>query len=324
MGLADVQILAGITRRPALRRLLAAAGLALAALAGPAAAQEGRPIATGTFDMVSASGVSYRIFTAMPAGETSAAGLSVVYLIDGNTTFPIARDAMAGDPAMRAVLVGIGYPTDDRGEIVALRYFDLTPQTPADLIPLAPGASPPKTGNREAFLSFIETELKPRIEREFPVDRARQALFGHSLGGLFALHVLFTRPEAFEIYVAADPSIWWNGRSILVEQADFIEKRQQKAAGRRLLIETSGKHAMRPGTDAAAADRLKALRGGPGGRAVHEALGAVPGLERAFRAFPEESHGSMVPLAVADALHFALLGQDPPAAGGPATEQDPD
>jgi len=148
LGLADVEVLAGSIRRPVLRRLLAAAGLALAALAGPAAAQEGRPIATGTFDMVSASGVSYRIFTAMPAGETSAAGLSVVYLIDGNTTFPIARDAMAGDPAMRAVLVGIGYPTDDRGEIVALRYFDLTPQTPADLIPLAPGATTPETGNR--------------------------------------------------------------------------------------------------------------------------------------------------------------------------------
>ncbi len=183
MGLADVQILAGSTRRPAFRRLLVAAGLVLAALSASAASQE-RPIVTDAFDMTSASGVSYRIFTAMPAGEAPAAGLPAVYLIDGNRMLPIARDLMAADPAMAAVLVGIGYPTEERDEIVARRYFDLTPETPADLIPLAPGASPPKTGNRDAFLSFIDNELRPRIERAFPVDRTRQTLFGHSLGGL--------------------------------------------------------------------------------------------------------------------------------------------
>lgn len=313
MGLADVQILAGSTRRPAFRRLLVAAGLVLAALSASAASQE-RPIVTDAFDMTSASGVSYRIFTAMPAGEAPAAGLPAVYLIDGNRMLPIARDLMAADPAMAAVLVGIGYPTEERDEIVARRYFDLTPETPADLIPLAPGASPPKTGNRDAFLSFIDNELRPRIERAFPVDRTRQTLFGHSLGGLFALHVLFARPDAFQTYVAADPSIWWNGRSILEEQAAFLRERQGKAAGLRLLIETSGKKAVRPGTGTSEADRLKSVRGGPGGRAVHEALGAVPGLQRAFRTFPGESHGSMIPLTVADALRFALLGQDPPAA----------
>lgn len=306
MGLADVKVLAG----------LLAAGLALAGPCAPAAAAE-RQVVTGSFDMVSAGGAAYRIFTAVPQGEAPVAGLPVVYMIDGNRMLPIARDVMAADPAMSAVLVGIGYPTAERDEIVARRYFDLTPVTPADLIALAPGADAPQTGNRDAFLSFVEDELRPRIERDFSIDRARQTLFGHSLGGLFTLHVLFSRPDAFQTYVAADPSIWWNGRSILKEQAAFLEERRQKAAGRRLLIETSGKQAARPGTDAAAADRLKALRGGPGGRAVHEALGAVPGLKRAFRVFAEESHGSMIAPAVADALRFALLAQDPPA---PAAE----
>ncbi len=39
-----------------------------------------------------------------------------------------------------------------------------------------------------------------------------------------------------------------------------------------------------------------------------------------YRQFADESHGSMIPLAVADALRFSLLGINPaPAAGGSTT-----
>ena len=302
--------------------LTALTGLCLAATAAirPAAASgsdSASGLATSSFDLVSETGVPYRIFTAVPKEEPPSGGYPVVYLIDGNTTFTMAEKALAEDPEMRAALVGIGYPTDDRKEIVRLRYFDLTPPTPADLIPLAEGMTPPATGGVDAFFHFMERTLKPEIERRLPVDRTRQTLFGHSLGGLFTLHVLYTEPDAFQTYIAADPSIWWNGRSILKEQERFL--RQPSAGkGKRLLIETSGKAPMRPGTNAETADRLKKLRSGPNGRDVHEALAAT-GLERAFRRFAEESHGSMIPLSVADALRFSLRGVSPvPEDGGPA------
>ncbi|MBN9320791.1 MAG: alpha/beta hydrolase, partial [Delftia acidovorans] len=286
--------------------------LTMATVAGAAAASAAggasQPVVS-SFDLESPTGVTYRVFMAVPEGEPPAGGYPVVYLIDGNTTFSMARKTLAEHPAMRAALVGIGYPSDDRKEIVRLRYFDLTPPTPADLIPLAEGMAPPRTGGVDAFFRFVEKTLKPEIERRLPVDRARQTLFGHSLGGLFALHVLYSQPDAFQTYIAADPSIWWNGRSILEEQKRFLS-RASAGKGKRLLIETSGKRVARPGTDAATAGRIETLRSGPNGRDVYEAL-AASGLERAFRRFPEESHGSMVPLSVADALRFSLLDASP-------------
>ncbi|MGQ0438519.1 hypothetical protein ACT4UT_11805 [Bacillus sp. B-TM1] len=32
------------------------------------------------------------------------------------------------------------------------------------------------------------------------MDKGKQTLFGHSLGGLFALHILFTNINAFQNY----------------------------------------------------------------------------------------------------------------------------
>ncbi len=37
------------------------------------------------------------------------------------------------------------------------------------------------------------------MERDYPIDRGRQTIFGHSLGGLFVLQVLLTRPDMFHL-----------------------------------------------------------------------------------------------------------------------------
>ncbi len=277
--------------------------------AGVAHAQDETETISSSFDLMAANGVEYRIFTAAPSGEAPAGGRPVVYLTDGNATFPPAVKVMA-EAGMKAVLVGIGYPIESREEIVRLRYFDLTPETPADLIPLREDASPPRTGGQDAFLAFIENELRPEIERRFAVDRTHQTLFGHSLGGLFALHVLFTRPDAFQTYGAADPSIWWNGRSILSELGAFLQARKPEDPPVRLLIENAGKKAERR-LDSAAAARRAELRSGPNGKDVYEALAAAPGVRAAGRTFPDETHGTMIPPAVADTLRFALMGVEP-------------
>ncbi|MFC1693240.1 hypothetical protein ACFL1R_07025 [Candidatus Latescibacterota bacterium] len=52
----------------------------------------------------------------------------VLYVLDGNWTFPSANryrtSSITTDPG---IVVGIGYPTDDFGDIVQARLFDLTP-----------------------------------------------------------------------------------------------------------------------------------------------------------------------------------------------------
>lgn len=263
---------------------------------------------TSSFDM-EANGIAYRIFTAAPQEAAPEGGYPVIYMVDGNRMLPIAAKLMAENSALKAVFVGIGYPTDNQEEIVRLRYFDFTPPTPDDLIPVH--FNVPKTGGRDAFFDFIDHQVKPEVEKRFNVDESRQALFGHSLGGLFTLYALFNHTNSFQSYSAADPSIWWNDRSILTDKNQFITRFKDAPRPIRLLIETSGKRGSRPGQTKQDDDRLKKLRGGPSGSDIFKELSELPQVDAAFHRFEDESHGSMIPLTVADSLNFIVLGQNP-------------
>ncbi len=283
--------------------------LMMAGVLAASAAQAAEPT-TSSFDM-EANGIAYRIFTAAPQEVAPEGGYPVIYMVDGNRMLPIAAKLMAENSALKAVFVGIGYPTDDQEEIVRLRYFDLTPPTPDDLIPVH--FNVPKTGGRDAFFDFIGNKVKPEVEKRFNVDKSRQALFGHSLGGLFTLYALFNHTESFQIYSAADPSIWWNDRSILTDKDQFITRFRNAPRPIRLLIETSGKRGSRPDQTKQDNERLKKLRGGPSGSDVFKELSELPQMDAAFHRFEDESHGSMIPLTVEDSLNFILRGKNPEA-----------
>ena len=67
-------------------------------------------------------------------------------------------------------MVGIGYPTDNWDEVRRRRYDDLSPWPldPAILALAAPGIA--KTGGGDAFLRFIEEDVKPFVAARFKVD----------------------------------------------------------------------------------------------------------------------------------------------------------
>ncbi|MBK3745612.1 alpha/beta hydrolase [Paraburkholderia aspalathi] len=256
-----------------------------------------------------ANGINYRIFTSEPVGVAPATGFPVIYLLDGNTTFPLAQKWLAENDDIQAVLVGIGYPIDNRNEIIRLRYFDLTPETPADLVPSRDGKPAPRTGGRDAFHAFVQKTVRSEIERRFPIDRSRQTLFGHSLSGLFTLQAMFDQPNDFQIYSAADPSIWWNNRSVLKHKDAFVSTRNNTSPTIRLFIETSGKRVNREGQTAQLAMKMDTLRGGPSGSDIYAELSRLPGIHASYKLLADESHGSMLPFVVNDTLDYALRVQ---------------
>lgn len=122
--------------------------------------------------------------------------------------------------------VAIGYPLDAVVPTSVARARELTP-TPwpawdgicSELI----GLEIPPTGAADAFLAFISGELMPALEAEFGVDPAQWTLVGHSLGGLFAVHALFSAPQRFRRYFAVGSSLWWR-RPMMFERAQaFVE-----------------------------------------------------------------------------------------------------
>ncbi len=62
-------------------------------------------------------------------------------------------------------------------------------------------------GHSERFLSMIETQLIPLMEREYRADPGHRYLVGSSAGGLFALYAMLSKPQLFQGYVAESPSI---------------------------------------------------------------------------------------------------------------------
>jgi predicted alpha/beta superfamily hydrolase len=63
--------------------------------------------------------------------------------------------------------------------------------------------------------------LKPFIAERYPVGRRDHTLIGSSLGGLFALYALFTRPAAFQRCIAISPAVYWGERTLFDFEAEL-------------------------------------------------------------------------------------------------------
>jgi len=244
------------------------------------------------FDLASDQGSIYRIQMYQPPVPMPAAGFPILYLLDGNAMFTTAAQAVALQmrrPQVTGVLpglvIGIGYPIDGLldGE---RRRHDYTP------------SSATRARGAEQFFDFIEHRLKPVIAGMTQVDTTRQAIFGHSLGGLFVLWSLFRRPGAFRSHTAASPSIWWDDRCILVDEKAFLETASPTTDKSRLLL-TAGSLEMTPTPHPA---RMSA---DAQAMATRLSVSAGDRLDVSFVEFAGESHASVVPAAISRSVRFA-------------------
>lgn len=264
----------------------------------------------------SKAGRIFEVSLARPSGAAPAQGYPVMYVLDPSTAFATLVDTVRNQEQMfgPVVVVGIGYASDAEEEN---RTLDLTPATnPADLpagMPSGWGA----TGGNDAFLRFLTEELKPAIAKVIVVDANRQALFGHSLGGLFVLHALFVRSEAFDTYIAGSPSIWWGKKAILGEVSAFKQAQQRTKVPRRLLITVGELEAIasaeeiRLGAALNIKDPMKLMRdakqvGNSADLAKDLASLKPAGLEVQRIAFPGETHNSVIPAYIARGARFTL------------------
>lgn len=199
------------------------------------------------FDMHSViSGRTYRIFVYKPATSPPRTGYPVMVVTDGNLCFPLAATMAAAFElgGETALVVGVGYATDDPKKLFSLRTRDLTPPTPLSGIPHMSGQPPINLedyGGSENFYRFLIEELWPVIASTYPVDAGDRTLYGHSWGGLFTLNVLLNHPETFRNFIASSPSIWWNKCSLFNDIPRFIAKVQAKEVAPRILLMVGSK-----------------------------------------------------------------------------------
>jgi predicted alpha/beta superfamily hydrolase len=254
---------------------------------------------------------NYRIFVSMPDKPAPANGYSVLYVLDGNAMFFTAVEAVRAyerrpdvDKNLATIVVGVGYP--DAADISVERTLDMTPVATTDPRVKAPA------GGADAFLAFIEDDLKPRVAKLGAIDPTRQALFGHSFGGLFVLHSLAKKPDAFAVRIAASPSIWFENGMIKPQLADVAKTRSGEDARLRILL-TAGEFEQKLSPAARAlADSARIAAGlqsraqVDNGREVVASLTTAGGFDARFDEIAGEDHGSVIPAAISRAVSFLL------------------
>ena len=133
--------------------------------------------------------------------------LPVLYMPDGglNEDFPHvvqAVEALIAKGAIRPVIV-VGVPNTERRR-------DLTGPTRF----ASDSAIAPHVGGSAAFRQFIRDELIPTIDARYRTTSER-SIVGESLAGLFIVETFLREPTSFDHYIALDPSLWWDGGSLL-------------------------------------------------------------------------------------------------------------
>lgn len=162
-----------------------------------------------------------------PGFQPSPEPPGVLYVLDANLFFGTAVEMTrlmhklyAELPPIR--VVGLAYPGPDFFRQGQLRSRDFTPtEDPgmaamAKSLPAPPTGGPvtPAMGGAGAFLDFLADDVLPFVSSRFDAA-GRSTLFGSSMGGLFAVHVLLERPELFDGYVGVSPALWWNDAQLL-------------------------------------------------------------------------------------------------------------
>ena len=149
------------------------------------------------------------------------------------------------------------------------------------------------SGGTDNFLKFITNELAPKVESTFRTSPYR-ILIGHSFGGLTVLHALCTVPQAFNAYVAIDPSLWWDNQSLLKQRREYFNTADLRA--RSLYL--------------AQANTLTSWdKANPHFEAIKEFATLLEtrnksGIRWRYKFYPDDDHSSVAFISEHDALRF--------------------
>jgi len=167
-----------------------------------------------------ADGRTYQLAVHLPGsyGDKPGRHYPVLFVTDGYWDFPTvvaSYDNLAYDKVVpEFIVVGLGY-AGEKVDYDQMRGWELSPVKTG---PLAFG-----TGHADKFLAALEHQIIPFVEREYRADPAYRALAGSSLGGLFSLYAMYTRPELFQGYIAASPAVVVGSDWLLGYARDFAK-----------------------------------------------------------------------------------------------------
>lgn len=139
----------------------------------------------------------------------------VLYVTDGQWFFASMYVGYGGQHYDGLVpdLITVGITWPDNYD--ASRRRDFTPN---------PMPGMPGSGNAPKFLAVIKTEVMKLIDSTYRIQENDKALYGTSLGGLFAIYTLFHEPTLFNRYIIISPSLDCDNEILFKYEKTFAAK----------------------------------------------------------------------------------------------------
>lgn len=153
--------------------------------------------------------------------NTSGETYPVLYLLDGNETALLEAHLVTWK--LRANLIIVAMPNTDRDR-------DMMPLSTLTYEVANPGA-----GN---FLSFIEKELIPHIEKKYRPNGQR-TIRGRSLSGLFVMYAFLKKPQLFDSYIGNSAGWYADMDSFFTTLAGSTFKNKEQYIGRKFFVANS-------------------------------------------------------------------------------------
>lgn len=153
-------------------------------------------------------------------GHTGKGSYPVIYLLDGNANF---NDVVSITEFMSNA--GLCPPMIVVGILHTARMTELTFGRDKEM--------PAITGKGEKFMLYVEKELMPYIESNYPTA-SYKIFIGHSVGGLTVVNTLLHHPYLFNAYISLDGALWWNDQQIVKEAKTALSNTNYK--GKTLFI----------------------------------------------------------------------------------------
>ncbi|PUZ25670.1 esterase [Chitinophaga parva] len=260
-----------------------------------ALAQKGPVVSFGHVDTLHSNilGEDRRLLIYEPPHDTayfSKPAYPVLYLLDGDGYFAVVTTLLQqlsyiNDNKACPEMIVVGITNTDRNR---------------DLAPV-PDSRLPHSGGGAAFLRFMQEELIPYIDQHYATAPYR-VLAGHSLGGLTVLNALVHAPQAFQGYIATEPSVFCGNEWLLHTLRDTALHLQQHD------LYLGVANTLYAGMDTAQAKKdtslytyhFRAIL------AFRDYLKQHPesGLQWAWHYYPDDNHSTSATISLYDGLRF--------------------
>ncbi|KUJ62005.1 hypothetical protein AR687_10645 [Flavobacteriaceae bacterium CRH] len=190
-------------------------------------AQENSPFITGFEETISSKilGQERKVWIHIPKSNggnkiKDRGRYPVIYVLDGSENFNtvVSITEHMSESSLCPPMIVVGILQQDR-------LVDLTVGTDKDL--------PKVVGGGEKFMSYVEKELIPYIDANYPTT-SYKTFIGHSLGGLTVVNTFLHNPNLFNSYVSLDASLWWNNQKPVKEAKTILPTQNYK--GKTLFI----------------------------------------------------------------------------------------